>query len=199
MTTPTPLPADSPQDAPADTTPAATPAPVADPVTDTSTSTTDTTEPDDGPDTDPRLVKARNEARSLRTRLRDAEAAADTTSAALTAMQRTEAARLATGPERLADGADLWASGIELTDLLTEDSAVDPDKVHEAVLAVRAQHPAWGHRVTPPPSAQPRTEGPTWFEMLRDRGDMAGAVNSLAPGSGGSPEPTGWDAIVKGS
>ncbi|MBN3458796.1 hypothetical protein JNN96_32690 [Mycobacterium sp. DSM 3803] len=63
----------------------------------------------------------------------------------LAAMQRGEAERLAA--EHLADGADLWRDGTDLTALLDEAGNVDPEKVRQAAQAARKAHPHWGRRV----------------------------------------------------
>ena len=78
----------------------------------------------------------------LRERLRD-------TSAKLETLQRRQAEHVAA--QHLADGGELWLSGIEIADVLT-DGDVDDAKVADAAKAVLEQHPHWRKR---PPGAPP--------------------------------------------
>jgi len=120
------------------------------------------------PEDESRLSKAQREAKNLRTRLRETETRAEADRSAVLELNRREAARLATGPGALADGADLWAHGIDPSTLLAEDGTVDPQLVHEAVLAVAASTPPGGggehhrRRVGPARAGRPfTTSSPT--------------------------------------
>ena len=59
--------------------------------------------------------------------------------------QRRDAEQLAAQarPQRLALGADLWADGVQLADVLGPDGAVDETKVNAAVLQVLSSRPHW--------------------------------------------------------
>ncbi len=112
------------------------------------------------------------EAAKYRRRLREAEADRDRLAGLVTGHQRTEVERLASsgaGAAALADGADLWAAGVELGDLLDEDGGVDAAKVAAAAAKVLAQHPAWQSRI-PDLGQGPRgmpPKGADLGEMLR--------------------------------
>lgn len=189
------------------TTPLAdTPAPVVqdtvtEPVTDDSAATLDTAQPEqldpadseqepeqdgDEHDTDPRLTKARQEAKSLRSRLRDAEAEVGLSRATLGAMREDAAARLAAGHGGLADGGDLFKAGVQVGDLLAEDGTVDPAKVAEAVTGVLAERPHWGWQPAKAPG-RPRETGAGWYDIVRDRKGQAAAQEMLKPGASGDP------------
>lgn len=90
---------------------------------------------------DPRLSKARNEAKSLRSRLRDAEAERDGLRSSLNQFNHADASVIAS--EYLTDAADLFRGGVELADLLADDGTVDDDLVHEAARRVASEHPNW--------------------------------------------------------
>ncbi len=88
---------------------------------------------------------------------------------------RLEVERVAA--EHLADPADLWLSGNDVSAYLTDDGDVDADKISEAVKALIAERPHWGKAKIPaaPPAstvtARDKIEGgtptPTWSEVLR--------------------------------
>lgn len=86
---------------------------------------------DDGPD------GAGREAAKYRRRLREAEAERDQLAERVESLQRAEVERAAT-----ADGlrpAALWASGVELANLLADDGTVDGPKVLAAIEASREE------------------------------------------------------------
>lgn len=84
--------------------------------------------PQDAQDTDaPREGGGNSEAAKWRRRLRDAEAERDALTERLTGLQRAEAERLA--GEHIVKGAALWATGIDVADVLDEAGQVDPEKV----------------------------------------------------------------------
>lgn len=89
---------------------------------------------------DPALVKVRREAARYRTKLRDAETERDALAARVETMRRAEVERLATGPGRLHDGADLWRDH-ELATFLDDDGNLDPAQVDAAVATIREQSP----------------------------------------------------------
>lgn len=70
------------------------------------------------------------EAAKYRRRLRETEAERDTLAGRLEAMQRGEVERIAAATVK--SPAALWAAGIEVADMLTEDGTVDPAKVRAA-------------------------------------------------------------------
>lgn len=75
------------------------------------------------------------EAAKYRRRLREAETERDRLAGQVESLQRAEVERLAT-----VDGlrpAALWASGVELADLLTDDGTVDASKVSVAIAGAR--------------------------------------------------------------
>lgn len=80
---------------------------------------------------DPRVA----EARRYRKRAQAAEAERDSLAERLTGLQRAEAERLA--GEHIVKGAALWATGIDVADVLDEAGQVDPEKV--AVFAAQAR------------------------------------------------------------
>lgn len=88
-------------------------------------------EPDDSEGDD----RPSREAAKYRRRLRDAETERDQLAQRLEAIQRAEVERLATAARM--KPAAVWASGAELADLLTEDGAVDEQKVSDAITAAR--------------------------------------------------------------
>ncbi|MGD9619821.1 MAG: hypothetical protein AB7G47_04630 [Mycolicibacterium sp.] len=79
--------------------------------------------------------KASKEAAKYRHQLRATEAERDDLAARLESVQRSqvesEVSRLGVKPEAL------WAAGVELGDLLTEDGTVDPNAVADKVAGVR--------------------------------------------------------------
>lgn len=98
------------------------------------------------------IRKGRNEAKKLRARLREAEAAAEEASAGLEAMRRTEIQRLAA--DHLIDGTDIWTSVRAVAELLADDGTIDPDKVAQAATAIIAAKPhlAAEQKITGPPT-----------------------------------------------
>lgn len=155
---------------------------------------------DDGPDLDvaadetsegdPRLAKARGEARSLRTRLREAESernAASELAASLARsveeMQRVRVVELATGPGRLVAGEDLFLAGdLVLGDLLNEAGDVDEAKVSSAVQQLRIDRPHWGAPAargfmpSRMPVVQLQSGASPADEMTDPRGSWSGAL-----------------------
>ncbi|NTY57950.1 hypothetical protein [Mycolicibacterium sphagni] len=81
------------------------------------------------------------EAAKYRRQLRDAEAARDSLSERLSALQRREAERLAA--DHLADGTDVWRDGLDLAALLDDSGDLDPAKVAASAQAARKAHPHW--------------------------------------------------------
>lgn len=77
------------------------------------------------------------EAAKYRRRLREAEAERDQLAERIEAMTRAEVERLATA-DSLRPAA-LWASGVELADLVAEDGTVDGSKVSAAIGVAREQ------------------------------------------------------------
>ncbi|RFS86801.1 hypothetical protein D0T12_00455 [Actinomadura spongiicola] len=79
--------------------------------------------------------RASREAARYRTQLRETEAERDQLRERVATMQRAEAERIAVTPgrARLNDGADLWAFGVELEELLGDDGQVDQRKVQNAI------------------------------------------------------------------
>ena len=126
---------------------------------------------------------ASREAAKYRRQLRDAEAQREQISAErdqlgerLAAMQRAEAERLAV--EHLADGADMWRDGLELSAVLDEDGNLDPSKVAAAARAARKAHPHWA-------APQPRKGHPRRGQL------MSGATGSDGPGT-----PKSWQEVI---
>lgn len=123
---------------------------------------------DDGVESDDaRLSKVRNEAKNLRLRLRDAEGERNGLRETLTAMQRVEAVQVASGT--LSDGEDLFRSGVQLADLLSDDGTLDPRKVQEATAQVAALHPNWtpNRAISVLTPGIPQTDGIGWQKVLK--------------------------------
>lgn len=104
-------------------------------MTENTTATTDTTEPADATTTDAGATEhtengPNREAAKYRTRLREAEAERDTLREAVTALQRAEVERIAA--DRLSNPAGLWAAGVDMATLLTDQGTIDPAKVQQA-------------------------------------------------------------------
>ena len=102
---------------------------------------------DADPDDDAGEPASAREAR-YRTRLREAEGRVETQERVITALQEQIAARDCADAERLAgarlaDGADLWAAGVQLDDLLGDDGRLSEAKVNEAVARVLNRRPHW--------------------------------------------------------
>lgn len=126
---------------------------------------------------DPRLTKARKEAASYRTRLRDVEARLEAATGQLTRLRRAAIEQAATGPGRLRDGADLWAAGITVDELVDDDGNVDRDLLDQAVTKVRTDRPHWAAPQPTPqrprekltPGASPADDGrpTTWADVLK--------------------------------
>lgn len=92
--------------------------------------------PQDAQDTDaPKEGGGNSEAAKWRRRLRDAEAERDALTERLAGLQRAEAERLA--GEHIAKSSALWAAGVDLADLLTDEGQVDPEKVAAAAAQAR--------------------------------------------------------------
>ncbi len=115
---------------------------------------------EEAPEIDSAAIKARNEAKGLRERLRAAESQLEAVQGQLAAMQRAEITRIAA--ERLTDGEDFWLGGeTDIAAMLTEDGTVDANAVRERAAALIEQRPHWG-RDTP---SRTRTHKPV--EALR--------------------------------
>jgi len=117
--------------------------PAPDPVFDTADDPVLDTADDEPPPT------ANSEAAKYRRRLREAEAERDRLAGLVTGHQRAEVERMASsgiGPAALADGADLWAAGVELAELLDDEDRIDADKVAAVTARVLAEHPGWQRR-----------------------------------------------------
>lgn len=57
--------------------------------------------------------------------------------------QRAEVERQVTEPGGLETGADLWAGGVELADLLDGEGDLDTEAIKAAKAKVLEEHPAW--------------------------------------------------------
>lgn len=135
------------------------------------------TDADTGEGSDERGNPSR-EAAKYRRQLRDAEAQRDQLGERLAAMQRSQAEALAR--EHLADGADMWRDGLELSAVLDDDGNLDPAKVTEAARAARKAHPHWA---TP----RPQKRNPA----------MKGRLVSGATGRGIHDGPTSsWQKVL---
>lgn len=85
----------------------------------------------------PEQDSGNREAAKYRTRLREVEKERDTLSERVTALQRAEIERIA--GTKLEKPAGLWASGVELADLLDENGDVDVEKVTAAAETAQEQ------------------------------------------------------------
>jgi hypothetical protein len=140
--------------------------------------TPDLEEPDpDEAGTDSQVAALRREAARHRARARAAEDERDDLAGKLGALHRQAVIAAATGPGRLADGADLLRDDeVRLVDLLGEDGSVDGAKVDAAVADVLARHPHWSHRRALPagvpvtalrPASGHDVPRPSWATALR--------------------------------
>lgn len=125
--------------------------------------TTATTEVPDEPGTDePEADSANAEAARYRRKLRNAESERDGLAQRLEAMQRAEVERLA--GQHLAKGQALWAGGVQLADLLSEDGTINAEAVRDAAQAARAElglsAPPRGLHIASE-GANPRPSGPS--------------------------------------
>lgn len=91
-------------------------------------------------DEQPEGKQGNSEAAKWRVKLREAEAQIATLSERVSTMHASEVSRLATGPGKLHDGADLLTS-TKLDDVLDDDGQVDPELVATAVAALAEKKP----------------------------------------------------------
>lgn len=96
--------------------------------------TTETTEPAEST-TEEQPQSSNREAAGYRVKLRDTEAERDTLRTRVESMQRAEVERIA--GTRIDKASAVWASGVQLGDLLDEDGNVDQQKVTDATLAAK--------------------------------------------------------------
>jgi hypothetical protein len=85
------------------------------------------------------LAQARRAAAERRVRLRGAEAENERRGGVVAGLQRGQVEALAA--ERLVRPADLFESGVELGDVLADDTSVDSDRVTEAVQRLVSERP----------------------------------------------------------
>lgn len=107
--------------------------------------------PDDPPEVAPEednpvLARALKDAARYRSRLRETEGERDALRTTIEGYHRVEAERIAA--DHLADGADLWRDGAEITELLGDDGRIDAGKVADAARTMVEAHPHW--RKAPP-------------------------------------------------
>lgn len=116
-------------------------------------------------------VSANREAARYRRQLRETESERDTLRDRLAALQRAEIERLAGTAAKLAAPSAIWASGVQLADLLDGDGQVDPERV-AAAAEQAAQRLGLARTPTRPradPSQGPRGSGvgePNWSQFL---------------------------------
>ncbi|PPJ24147.1 hypothetical protein C5E45_28280 [Nocardia nova] len=118
--------------------------------------------------------RGNREAARYRRQLRDTEAERDALRERITGYERAEAERLAA--DVLTDPADLWAAGVKLDDLRSEDGALDAEKVTAAVAGIAEARPHWRRPPTPRPDRRQgggqhdATGGRrSWSDALRNR------------------------------
>jgi hypothetical protein len=131
---------------------------------------------DDGTDADDAKSAANKEAAKWRTKFRAAERERDELVTRLEHLQRTEAQRVAAA--HLADGADVWRDGAELSRVLDDDGNVDPARVAEVAAEVAAAHPHYGRHA---PTANLR------------RGGLASGATGMD-----SPRRASWSEVIRG-
>lgn len=111
------------------------------------------------------------EAAKYRRRLRDTEGERDRLASVVESYQRRDAETEAL-TAGLASGADLWAGGVQLADILNDQGNLDHGKVHQHVTRIIAERPHW-RAYEPPFSHGPRTPAPTggtWADLIRGGG-----------------------------
>ncbi|PPG53748.1 hypothetical protein C5C24_01730 [Rathayibacter sp. AY2B3] len=106
----------------------------------------DQEEPAEEPETP---EEPRSEFAKLRQRVRDAEAETETLRGTVTALQRAEVERLASTPSTIRPESmqlhalhrpeDVWSAGHDLAEFLTDEGAVDAEKVTAALLALHGE------------------------------------------------------------
>lgn len=101
----------------------------------------ETPEPDAAEVANPAAESAAREAAKWRKQFRQAEERATQLQTRLEALQRAEVERIAA--ERMADPADLWRAGVDLTDVLTDDGTVDQDSIGDTINRVLEKHRHW--------------------------------------------------------
>ena len=114
------------------------------------------------------------EAAKYRRRLREAEKERDGLQSRLESLQRGEVERLAA--DKLADPADVWRDGAELSGLLNDDGNIDVEKVGGLVDGLLESHSHWGIQ---------RSSAPTTFRS---------GASTPSP-----PKSTTWAGALKGA
>lgn len=109
--------------------------------------TTADKKPDEQDGSDPRIPELRREAAGYRHKLRETEGERDALAEQVTAMRRAEVERLA--GDRLADSGDLWRSGVEVDQLLSDEGAPDPEKVGAVVEQLVKDRPHYRKQASP--------------------------------------------------
>jgi hypothetical protein len=114
----------------------------------------------------------RREAASYRRKLRDAEGEAERLAQRVAEMQKSAIEDQVVGPGKLADGSDVWLTGVKLEDLLDEDGAINAEKVKGALEQTLAEHPSWKQRQGPGLGGGARGTGhptaPSFGEMVKN-------------------------------
>lgn len=83
-------------------------------------------------ETEPKATGSNSEAAKWRVKFREAEAERDQWKQRVESNLRATAETMAEDDARLPKGSALWAAGIKLEDLLTDDYTIDNEKVHQA-------------------------------------------------------------------
>lgn len=132
-------------------------------VTDDTAPSSEAVETDDQQDDQQPEDHPARDAAKYRKRAQAAEKERDRLAERLQVLQRAEAQRLAT--EHLADGADLWRDGAELTALLNDEGDIDPAKVAETAKAVADSHTHWRKRANAAvPASTVTSNGKIWSD-----------------------------------
>lgn len=130
----------------------------------------DTTDEPVEPDTEAEESPNREAAR-WRRQLRETELDRDRLAGVVETYQRQQVEAMAA--DHLQAPGDLWAAGVALGDMLTEDGQVDADAVVSVAKAVVADRPHWAK---PPPrfpaatgqgNREPVEPAPSWHDALR--------------------------------
>ncbi len=114
-----------------------------------------------------------SEAARYRRRLRETEAERDALRTRVESYQRADVERRIS--DALETPADVWLTGVQLSDVCDENGEIDEHELDQVVLAVTTEHPAWRkrERLGIDPDQGKKSEhyrSPSWTGLLRAGG-----------------------------